>query len=231
MRALLVLALLTACDRGFEQESSTEWLVGYDELRWIGHACGPDGPEPGLYEVPIGASPVFGSPTAKVTLVMAMEFACPFSQRTFGTVDELRMRYGDDLRVVYKTFVVHPEAWAAARAACAANKQGKWREMADFLWTNAFEKRHAEPDAFEPARIEELARRAQLDIDRYRNDVGGVCLLDELGEHLALAKLGVRGVPSFFINGRYTHNGPIEHFTPLIDEEMAKATAATSGER
>jgi hypothetical protein len=129
---------------------------------------------------------VFGSPTAKVTLVMAMEFACPFSQRTFGTVDQLRKQYGDNLRVVYKTFVVHPKAWGAARAACAANKQGKWREMADLLWTNAFEKRLTEPDAFSPASIEELPRRAQLDIERYRRDVAGACLLETHAEHLAL---------------------------------------------
>src|SRR6266545_1891831 len=88
------------------------------------------------YSVPLGKSPAFGSRKAKVTLVMAMDFDCPYCRRAWDTVDELRKRYGKELRVVYKPYVVHTKtAKLPAQAVCAAQKQGKWRELADLIWT------------------------------------------------------------------------------------------------
>ena len=81
-------------------------------------------PEPDAsltYGVPIGTAPTVGSPSAKVTLIMAGDFACPYCRKAWGTVEDLRKKYGADLRVAYKSFIVHPQvATIAARAACAA---------------------------------------------------------------------------------------------------------------
>src|SRR5690606_34113810 len=102
---------------------------------------------------PVGASPALGSPRAKVTMVMAFEFACRFCRRAWDTVDDLRKKYGKDLRVVYKQFVVHPtKATYPAQAACAAHEQGRWRQMAELLWTRVFDQ-----NQFEPATIDGLA--------------------------------------------------------------------------
>jgi predicted DsbA family dithiol-disulfide isomerase len=47
---------------------------------------------------------------------------------------------------------------------------------------------------------------------------------------LALSKLGVRGTPAFFINGRYLSGAqPIESFKAVIDEELKKADEAIKG--
>jgi protein-disulfide isomerase len=180
------------------------------------------------YSVPIGKSPVFGSPKAKVTLVMAMDFDCPYCRRAFDTVDELRKKYGKELRVVYKPYVVHPKtALLPAQAACAAHKQGKWREMTDLIWTKAFDVRSTDTNAFAPERITALAKQAKLDLKRYEQDVAGVCEQEIRDEQASMQKLGVGATPSFFINGRYLAGAlPIDKFAALIDEEMAKATAA-----
>lgn len=179
------------------------------------------------YAVPIGKSPVFGSPKAKVTLVMAMDFDCPYCRRAFDTVDDLRKKYGKDLRVVYKPYVVHPKtAKLPAQAACAAHRQGKFREMADLIWTKAFDLRGTDPDAFSPDNITALAKQARLDMKRYEQDV--VACADEVrDEQASMTRLGVAATPSFFINGRYLAGAlPIEKFSALIDEEMTKATEA-----
>jgi protein-disulfide isomerase len=180
------------------------------------------------YSVPIGKSPAFGSPKAKVTLVMGMEFDCPFCRRAFDTVDELRKKYGKELRVVYKPYVVHPKtAKLPALAVCAAHKQGKWRELADLIWTKAFDVRSTSSNAFAPEHITELAKEAKLDLTRYEQDVAGVCEQEIRDEQMSMVKLGVSATPSFFINGRFVSGAmPIEKFSELIDEEMAKATAA-----
>jgi protein-disulfide isomerase len=184
-------------------------------------------PDPAaVYAVPIDGDPVLGPANAKVTLVMCGEFACPYCRRAWSTIDDLRKKYGADLRVVYKSFVVHPTvAKYPARAACAANHQGKWRALADLLWTKAFDTHQ-----FEPAHIDELAAAARLDMKRYRGDVDGACPAEVERDQAQLTKLGVGATPTFFINGRFMAGAmPIEDFSKLVDEELAKANAAIAG--
>jgi protein-disulfide isomerase len=175
------------------------------------------------YAVPLGNSPSLGSTRAKVTMVMAFEFACPYCRKAWDTVDALRTKYGKDLRVVYKQFVVHPTtATAAANAACAANRQGRWRQMADLLWTKAFDVRQ-----FDQAHIDELAAEAGLDARHYQADIAGPCPQELKDDAAALKKFAVSATPSFFINGRYMAGArDIADFQALIDEELAKANAA-----
>ena len=179
------------------------------------------------YSVPIGKSPVFGSPKAKVTLVMAMDFDCPYCRRGYDTVDDLRKKYGKELRVVYKPYVVHPKtAKLPAQAVCAAQRQGKWRQLADLIWTKAFDMRGTDSNAFSPENIDALAKEAKLDMKRYAQDLGP-CADEIRDEQAGMQKLGVSATPSFFINGRYLAGAlPLDKFSALIDEEMAKATTA-----
>ncbi len=186
----------------------------------------PRHPEPDrakVYGVPIGTSPTVGSPSAKVTLIMVGEFGCPYCRKAWDTVEELRKKYGKDLRVAYKSFVVHPKiATDAARGACAAAHQGKFHEMAELLWSEAFDKRK-----FEAADIEAIAKMAKLDMKRYRADVAGPCPAEVTAENAEMTKFGVGATPSFFINGRFLAGAlPIDEFAKLIDEELAKADAA-----
>jgi len=188
-------------------------------------------PEPdraATYAVPVGSSPSYGPRDAKVTLVMAMDFACPYCRKAWDTVDELRKRYGKDLRIVYKAMIVHAAvATLAAEAACAANHQGKWRELAELLWTRAFDLRASGNDVYDRAHVDALAAAARLDMARYRADLAGPCPLEVKQEQALLVRLGVYATPSFFINGRYMSGAmPIEDFAKLIDEERAKADAA-----
>ncbi len=188
-------------------------------------------PEPDAkltYSVPLGPSPALGPTDAKVTMVMAMDFDCPYCRRAFGTVDELSKKYGKDLRVVYKPYVVHQKtALLPARAACAAYKQGKFRALADLIWTQAYDVKGTDPNAFSPDHITALAKQAKLDMKRYQQDVAGVCVEEVRSEQAGMQRLGVNGTPSFFINGRYLSGAlPIDKFSLLIDEELAKATDA-----
>lgn len=179
-----------------------------------------------VYSVAIAGSPTVGSPKAKVTIVMAMDFACPYCRKAWTTVDDLRAKYGNDLRVVYKAMIVHPTiATHSALAACAANHQGKFRALAELLWVKSFDVR-----AFDDATIDGLAKEAKLDVARYQTDIAGACQTEVHDEQTALAKLGVNATPTFFINGRYLAGAmPAADFEKLIDEEMAKANAAIKG--
>jgi protein-disulfide isomerase len=181
------------------------------------------GPDPAkLYAVPVGTSPVDGPATAKVTMVMAFDFACRYCRRAWDTIDELRKKYGKDLRVVYKQYVVHPDtAMYPARAACAAGRQGKFRTLAQLLWVKSFD-----ANKFEDAHIDKLAKQAKLDLKRYRADVE-TCVAEVTDDGTLMKKLAVNATPTFFINGRPVEGAkPQADFEKVIDEELAKADAA-----
>jgi protein-disulfide isomerase len=173
--------------------------------------------------VAIGKSPSYGQANAKVTMVMALDFACPFCRRAYDTVEELRRKYGNDLRVVYKAMIVHPkQSTYPALAACAASHQGKWHELADLLWTKSFDAAD-----FSDATIDKLAGEARLDLARYHRDITGSCAQEIKDEQAQMTRLGVSGTPTFYINGRFLAGAlPIEKYQTLIDEELAKASSA-----
>jgi protein-disulfide isomerase len=179
-----------------------------------------------VYSVPLGGSPAVGSPKAKVTIVMAMDFACPYCRRAWDTVDDLRKKYGTDLRVVYKAMIVHPQvATHSALAACAANHQGKFRALADLIWAKSFDVHD-----YADATIDGLAKDAKLDLARYKTDLAGPCAQEVKDEQAQLQKLGVNATPTFFINGRYLAGAmPAADFEKIIDEELRKANTAIKG--
>jgi protein-disulfide isomerase len=181
-------------------------------------------PDPSVtYAVPLGTSPRIGSSSAKVTVVMAIDFSCPYCRKAWRVVEQLIEKYGVDLRVVFKPFIVHPnEATAAANASCAANRQGRWQGMAEMLWTDAYDTNH-----FDQATIDAIAVKAGLDPEKYRQDIAGPCPIEIQTDMALLRRFAVHGTPTFFVNGRFIAGSrDAAVFEQLIDEELAKANAA-----
>jgi protein-disulfide isomerase len=187
----------------------------------------PSRPQPDpakVYAIPVGNSPVEGPAAAKITIVMAGEYACPFCEKVRATLTELRAMYGAELRIVHKSFIVHPQvATTPALAACAAHKQGKWSALDDRLWARAFAERRFDEDF-----MLVLAREAKLDLKRFKRDLAGDACKAEIGaEQAQLAAVGVGATPAFFINGRFLSGAqPVAAFSAVIDEEYTKANAA-----
>lgn len=181
------------------------------------------GADPALtYGIPVAGHPVRGKNTALVTIVRAGEYACPYCEKVRPTLDQVAATYGPKVRIVYRTFVVHPQvASYPAQAACAAHRQGKFWDLDKLLWDEAYANR-----TFEPAIIDALALRVGLDATRYRADVAS-CAAEVARDQAELTKFGVSATPMFFINGRLLSGAqPLASFVTLIDEELAKAEAA-----
>ena len=177
--------------------------------------------DPGLtYAVPIDGDPAVGPADAKVTIVKGYEYACPFCEKVRPTLDEIQKKYGKDVRIVYKQFVVHPQvATAAALAVCAASKQGKFEKMDELLWEKAFKTRQ-----FDEAHFADLAKEAGLDMGRYSADVKGDCNAFIQKDQTELQTFGVGATPAFFINGRFLSGAqPLPAFDALVSEELKKA--------
>jgi protein-disulfide isomerase len=182
----------------------------------------PSEPDPSkVYAVPVAGAPSEGPANAKVTIVKAFEFACQFCERVTGTLEQLRKDYGDDVRIVYENYVVHPDsATTPALAACAAHKQGKYEQMKKLIWEKGFKSRDLGRE-----NMDKLAAEVGLDVNRYKADIDGEeCKKTIQQDQATLSNFGVRGTPAFFINGRYLSGAqPIDNFKRVIDEELKKA--------
>jgi protein-disulfide isomerase len=209
----------------------------------------PQRPEPDrakTYAVPVAGDAFDGPADAKVTLVKAYDYACPYCEKVRPTMDELHKKYGNDLRIVYKQLVVHPKnAMAGALAFCAAGKQGKHKQMSDAVWDKGFKARKLDmSDAPPPAEAQgekgppkkcwdteagctnvvSYAQELQLDVAKFKADMKGECMQIVQNDMKSLSALGVAATPGFFVNGRFLSGAqPIEAFQALIDEELKKA--------
>ncbi|MFA9289162.1 MAG: DsbA family protein [Weeksellaceae bacterium] len=88
--------------------------------------------------VTVGNAPTQGPANAKVTIVEFSDFECPFCQRAFPTVEQILEAYPNDVKLAYKHLPlsnIHPNAQRAAEATMCADKQDKFWEMHDKLFT------------------------------------------------------------------------------------------------
>jgi protein-disulfide isomerase len=182
------------------------------------------------YAVNVDGAPFEGPADAAVTIVKGYEYACPFCEKVRPTLDELKKKYGKDIRIVHKQFVVHPQvATATALAACAAHRQGKFQQMDEALWEKVFKARKFDKDkcwadAQGCETIDGLAKEIGLNVDKFRADMKGECMPTIQREQKELSQVGLGATPGFFINGRFLSGAqPVDAFARLIDEELAKA--------
>lgn len=188
------------------------------------------------YAVPVDNDAFDGPADAKVTLVKAYDYACPYCEKVRPTMEELRKKYGNDLRVVSKQMVVHPRnAMAGALAFCAANEQGKAKEMDALIWDKGFKVRQLDNSDVDGGKkcwdtpegcklVVGYAQELGLNVDKFKGDMKGKCQQVVQKDMRDLQQLGVGATPSFFINGRFMSGAmPIENFITLIDEELKKA--------
>ena len=172
-----------------------------------------------VYQVPVGDSPTLGKPTAKVTVVMFSEFDCVPCGQAVPVLNALVGRYGEDVRIVYKSFPMpgRPFSPAAAEAALAAGAQGKFWEYHDQLV--------AHPQALDDASLESYARNVGLDVSRWRAELVAGTHKGQVSEDVALAiRLGLRGTPTFFINGRPVPGvQALDVYLRVAEQEKARA--------
>jgi predicted DsbA family dithiol-disulfide isomerase len=133
------------------------------------------------------------------------------------------------VKVVYKHYVVHPQvATTPALAACAAHRQGKFKEMEHLIWEKGFKANRN----LSAENMETLAKEAGLDMGKFKADMNGEeCKKIVQQDQAQLAAVGTRGTPAFYINGRFLSGAqPLPAFKAIVDEELKKANERISKE-
>ncbi len=143
----------------------------------------------------IGDSPVSGASNRQIVMVAFSDFQCPYCASADKSIKQFMAKHKDRVTLVYKYFPltqIHPEALPAARAAWAANKQGKFWDYHDALYANQAKL----GEAF----YIETATKLRLDLNKFNADRK---LADDfIVQDFKLGrKLGVDGTPTFIMNG------------------------------
>lgn len=174
-------------------------------------------PQP-LAATPRADAPSLGAADAKVTVEVWSDFQCPFCAKGAATMKELRTKYGDQVRFVFRhqPLPMHGQARLAAAASMAAHEQGRFWEFHDALFANQ--------RALDRASLEALAGKLNLDMERFRRALDSSTWSTYVETEVAEAqRRGVRGTPTFFVNGQpITGAQPLAVFSKAIDAELQR---------
>jgi protein-disulfide isomerase len=149
----------------------------------------------------IGDSPTKGATDRQIVLVAFSDFQCPFCAKADLTIKQFMSKNPGKVTLVFKHFPltqIHPEALPAARAAWAANKQGKFWEYHDLLFAN-------QTKLGEPFYLE-AANKLKLDLKKFNADRQAA---DQaiVGDFTLGRKVAVEGTPTFIMNGEVLSGG------------------------
>ena len=139
-----------------------------------------------------------GPAHAAVTVVEFGDFECPNCKQAAPAVKLLLERFEERVQFVFRHFPlaeVHPHALLAAQASEAAGAQGKFWQMHDLLFENQTHLKAQHLHAY--------AERLDLNMSRYTAEMDDEIYLQRVREHMESGRQsGVRGTPTFFVNGR-----------------------------
>ncbi len=159
-----------------------------------------------------------GPANAPLTLVEYADYECPDSRRAYPVMKALLRRFGPRLRFVFRHFPlkqIHEQAEHAAEVAEAAGTQGQYWEMHDRLYERQF--------ALDDVYLIEYAADLGLDAARVQRELEGHVHLSHVRDDFkGGVQSGVKGTPTFFVNG-------VRFRGPWDEELLARALEQAGG--
>lgn len=150
-----------------------------------------------------------GQGKSGVTLVEYGDYQCPICEAYYQPLKQAVNQYRDQIYFQFRNLPLspdpHPNAFAAARAAEAASKQGKFWQMHDKLYENQNQWAGASnPQSF----YDDYAQQIGLDLTQFKQDYASEQVNNAINADLAaFNKTGQeKATPTFFVNGRYVPN-------------------------
>jgi len=166
-------------------------------------------------EVLLTSTHTTGNSDSKVVLVEFSDFQCPACGAYKPVVDQLLEKYGEKILFGYRHFPLpqHENALKAAIASEAANNQGQFWAMNDYLFENQ-ENLTAEV-------IGKGAEKLELDMKKFDEDIQN----KELASLVERDKndgnrLGVNSTPTFFLNGKKLKLNRPQDLSIAIDQAL-----------
>lgn len=154
-----------------------------------------------------------GNPKAPIQLTEYADFECPYCGDATIQLKQLFSEYGSLVAFRFINFPlvsIHPNAFAAARAAEAAALQGKFWQMHDLLYQANiayYNNPHPTPTWISASNpqpyFDQYAAQIGLNIQKFNKDYLSSRVNNTINADMALGnKIGVDATPTFFVNGK-----------------------------
>lgn len=163
-----------------------------------------------------------GPREAELTLVEYSDFECPYCTRGFETVNRLKKRYGDKLRVIYKHLPLsfHKSAMISAQYYEALRLQSHDLAFSfhDEIFKNQSQLRKGEKY------LKQLSNKLGANMKKLEKDIHSLEVKARIADDMKeAAKFGFKGTPGFLINGVPVNGAfPDVHFVKIIDQIKKK---------
>jgi protein-disulfide isomerase len=147
-------------------------------------------------------SHVEGKSTSGVKLVEYGDFQCPYCGQAYAPIKQAVSDLGDKISFQFRNFPLtnmHKNAFAAARAAEAADMQGKFWQMHDALYESQAQWSESDgPSTF----FNQLAKQIGLNVDKFKQDYASSAVNDRINADVAVGnKMKIQGTPAFYLDG------------------------------
>jgi protein-disulfide isomerase len=152
-------------------------------------------------KIAAGDAPSFGPADAKVTLVEFSDFQCPYCSRAASVTSQIKEKYGNKVRFIFRQFPLsfHQNAEGAAEAALAAASQGKFWQMHDKMFANQ--------GSLDRSSLEGYAKDIGLNVAKFKKALDSKENEARVKADMALgSEVAVQGTPSLFLNGKRMEN-------------------------
>jgi len=155
-----------------------------------------------------------GPEDAKVTIVEFFDYNCGFCKRATPWVEEAVEKYGDDIRIIFKELPILDDrtktSRMAARAALAADKQGKYKEMHFAL----MQQKRLSGDI-----IRGVAEEVGLDMRRYEADMADPTIDQHINDTLQQANRlpALTGTPFFIVGDEFVSGADTARLEQLVE--------------
>jgi len=149
--------------------------------------------------------------------VIAIDYNCGFCKRATPWVEEAVEKYGDDIRVVFKELPILDDrtktSRLAARAALAAQRQGKYAEMHFALM---------EQQRLSGEIIRETAEEIGLDMRKYDADLADATIDQHINDTLQLADRlpALTGTPFFVVGDEYISGANTGRLEQIVKDKL-----------
>lgn len=164
-----------------------------------------------LFENPI--SPIIGNPKGDVTVVEFIDYNCGYCKKASTVVEEVIANDKNVKFIIKELPILHETSHAAAKAALAADRQGKYHAMHVKLMEAK--------GPFDSTKIDGIAKSVGLNMEQFQKDINDPAIAQETENNRELVgRLGIRGTPAFII-GDNLMPGFLEK--PALEDAIANA--------
>ena len=164
-------------------------------------------------------SPTRGPADAPVTLVEFLDPECESCRAAYPVVEQILEDYDGQIRYVVRYIPNHNNSALAIAATEAAGEQGKYWEMQELLF--AMQPEWGEQSTAQTDKFIAYAETLGLDTEQFSAGLQNPAYFEKAQrDNTDAATLGLRGTPTFFVNGQLVYGLDEQSIRAIIEEAL-----------